>query len=60
MDLGLEGYILKSAILDVEAFEQKEFSIDNEELQAEFRKLPDIKNRLFFGSITEETARRFE
>jgi uncharacterized protein (TIGR04255 family) len=47
-------------ILDIDVFKQKESGFAELEIWQTFKQLRDLKNRLFFDSITEETARLFE
>ena len=47
-------------ILDIDVFEQKETGFDEGDIWARFEQLRDVKNRVFFDSITEETARLYE
>ncbi|PIU22973.1 MAG: hypothetical protein COT13_05545 [Chloroflexi bacterium CG08_land_8_20_14_0_20_45_12] len=47
-------------ILDIDVFKQKESGFDELEMWQAFEQFRDLKNRIFFGSITEETARLFE
>ncbi len=47
-------------ILDIDVFKQGDFPIDNKEIWYIFEKLRDMKNRIFFSSITEKAARLFE
>lgn len=47
-------------ILDIDVFEVKESGFDKEKVWPEFEQLRSFKNRIFFKSITEETARLYE
>lgn len=47
-------------ILDVDAYKFGEFDSNNDDIWPIFEELHDIKNQIFFNSITEETARLFE
>jgi uncharacterized protein (TIGR04255 family) len=47
-------------ILDIDAYKKDDLELDDEELRSLFDKLRDMKNRIFFNSITEKTARLFE
>ncbi len=47
-------------ILDIDVYKQGDFPIDNKEMWYIFEKLRDMKNRIFFSSITEKAARLFE
>lgn len=43
-------------ILDIDAFFHKELAMDSDELWAQLEKLRNLKNKVFFESITEKTA----
>ena len=47
-------------ILDIDAFRQKDFGFRESEIWPTFKQLHDFKNRIFFDSIREATARLFE
>ena len=47
-------------ILDIDAYKQGEFDSNNGDIWPIFEELYEIKNQIFFNSITEETARLFE
>jgi len=47
-------------ILDIDVFEVKASGFDEEKVWPEFEKLRSFKNRIFFESITEKTARLYE
>jgi len=47
-------------ILDIDVFKVKDLGFDKENVWAEFEQLRDVKNRIFFESITEETVRLYE
>lgn len=47
-------------LLDIDVFKKKESGFNNEDMWSEFEELRRLKNRIFFNSITEETARLFE
>jgi uncharacterized protein (TIGR04255 family) len=47
-------------ILDIDVYRARQYDIDNEKIQSEFEELRQLKNKIFFGSITEKTARLFE
>ncbi len=47
-------------ILDIDVYKLMEFDVDNGEIWSIFEKIHDIKNQIFFNSITEKTARLFE
>ena len=47
-------------ILDIDAYKQKELGFDESAIWLTLGQLRDLKNRIFFDSITEETARLFE
>ncbi|MDD5037957.1 MAG: TIGR04255 family protein [Dehalococcoidales bacterium] len=47
-------------ILDIDVFKIQESGFDIEDIWSEFEQLRGIKNRVFFESITEKTARLYE
>lgn len=47
-------------ILDIDVYKQEDFEIGEERVWPIFNELRNMKNRIFFGSITEETIRIFE
>ena len=47
-------------ILDIDVFKLKETGFEESSIWPEFEKLRDFKNRIFFESITEKTARLYE
>lgn len=47
-------------ILDIDVYKQKELGFDESDIWLTFGQLHDLKNRIFFDSITEETARLYE
>ncbi|MCK4304152.1 MAG: TIGR04255 family protein [Candidatus Eisenbacteria sp.] len=47
-------------LLDVDAYAQEEHAPNSSALEPRFRQLHELKNRIFFGSITEKTAEMFE
>ena len=49
-----------AVILDIDAFKQGEFAIDDPAIEETFKRLRDFKNLIFFNSLTEETVRQFE
>ena len=49
-----------TVILDIDVFKQKESGFVELEIWQIFKQLRDLKNRIFFDSITEETASLFE
>ena len=49
-----------SVLLDIDAFKECDLSPSDAQLREGFEALHDFKNEIFFGSITEETARMFE
>ncbi|MBC8419651.1 MAG: TIGR04255 family protein [Desulfobacterales bacterium] len=49
-----------SLILDIDVYKSQDFSPDSEDMWAFFEQFRELKNRIFFQSITEETARLFE
>lgn len=49
-----------TVIIDVDAYKAGEFVPQTDDIWMVFNHLRDLKNRIFFGSITEKTARMFE
>lgn len=49
-----------TVILDIDVFKQKESGFGEREIWQTFNQLRGLKNRIFFDSITEKTARLFE
>ena len=47
-------------ILDIDAYKQSEFAIDDPMIEGTLQQLRDFKNQIFFNSLTEETLRQFE
>ena len=47
-------------ILDIDVFKFNELGIKMENIWADFERLHAMKNRIFFESITENTARLYE
>jgi len=47
-------------ILDIDVYKQKEFDINNEEIWSVFEQLHEMKNQIFFNSITEKTVELFK
>lgn len=47
-------------ILDIDVFKLKETGFEESSIWPEFEELRDFKNRIFFESITEKTARLYE
>jgi len=47
-------------ILDIDVFKVSEGGINDESIWPTFDRLRELKNRIFFGLITEETTRLFE
>ncbi|MDY7000560.1 MAG: TIGR04255 family protein [Thermodesulfobacteriota bacterium] len=47
-------------ILDIDAYKQCELDVNSEDMWLIFGQLHDMKNKIFFGSITEKTAGLFE
>ncbi len=47
-------------ILDIDVFKRKEFHIGDEDMWRTFEQIRNLKNKIFFGSITEKTAMLFE
>ena len=50
-----------AAILDIDAFLQREFAnMGDPAIKQTFNRLRELKNRIFFNSLPEQTLRRFE
>jgi len=49
-----------SLILDIDVYKSQDFSPDSQDMWSFFEQFHELKNRIFFQSITEETARLFE
>jgi uncharacterized protein (TIGR04255 family) len=49
-----------TVIVDIDVYRRRQFEVDDEKLRSEFEELRQLKNRIFFSSITEKTARLFE
>jgi uncharacterized protein (TIGR04255 family) len=47
-------------ILDIDVHRSRQYEIADERIGSEFEELRQLKNRIFFSSITEKTARLFE
>jgi uncharacterized protein (TIGR04255 family) len=47
-------------VVDIDAFQVGDFAVSSRELRPILDALRDLKNAVFFGSITEEAARGFE
>jgi uncharacterized protein (TIGR04255 family) len=47
-------------IIDIDVYKRMELDTVRDEIWQVFEQLRDLKNNIFFGSITEETARMFE
>lgn len=47
-------------ILDIDAFRKEEISTDDPDLWTRLEELREIKNRVFFGSLTQETVELYE
>jgi uncharacterized protein (TIGR04255 family) len=47
-------------ILDIDVYRRRQFEVDDEKMRSEFEELRQLKDRIFFSSITEKTARLFE
>jgi uncharacterized protein (TIGR04255 family) len=47
-------------ILDIDVYRARQYEIDNEKIKSEFEELHRLKNKIFFGSITEKAARLFD
>jgi len=49
-----------TVVLDIDSFKTGDFNVSNGEIWETFANLHNIKNQMFFSSITDETARLFE
>jgi len=49
-----------SVILDIDAFKQREFVVNDPEIGETLSRLREFKNLIFFGSLTEEILRQFQ
>jgi uncharacterized protein (TIGR04255 family) len=49
-----------TVVLDIDSYKTGDFNVSNGEMWDIFANLHNIKNQVFFNSITEETARLFE
>lgn len=47
-------------ILDIDVYRVRQYEINDEKIGSDFEELRQLKNRIFFSSITEKTARLFE
>lgn len=47
-------------ILDIDAYKQEELDLTDASIREVFHDLRDLKNKIFFNSITEDAARLFE
>ena len=47
-------------ILDIDVYRARQYEIDDEKMKLEFEELRQLKNKIFFSSITEKTAGLFE
>lgn len=47
-------------ILDIDVYKIHDYNIDDKEIWETFEKLRDMKNHIFFNSLTDETVRLFE
>ena len=59
MERGTEANTV-NVILDIDAYKLGRFDPESEELGVVLGQLRELKNTIFFGSITEKTARLFE
>jgi uncharacterized protein (TIGR04255 family) len=50
----------RAVILDIDAFKQDEYSVDDPAVLETLNVLRSFKNRIFFNSITDECLRQFE
>jgi len=49
-----------TVILDIDAYKEGEFSVEDPAIERTFIQLRAFKNLIFFNSVTEETLRQFE
>jgi uncharacterized protein (TIGR04255 family) len=49
-----------TVILDIDAYKEGEFSVEDPAIERTFSQLRAFKNLIFFNSVTEETLRQFE
>lgn len=49
-----------TVILDIDAYKEAEFSLEDPAIEPTFNQLRAFKNLVFFNSVTEETLRQFE
>lgn len=49
-----------AVILDIDAFMEREFSVDDPAIEQTFGQLREFKNLIFFNSLTDDALRRFE
>jgi len=49
-----------TVVLDIDSFKTGDFSVSNDKMWDIFANLHNIKNQIFFNSITDETTRLFE
>ena len=49
-----------TVVLDIDSFKTGDFNVSNGEMWNIFANLHNLKNQIFFNSITDETARLFE
>jgi len=49
-----------SVILDIDAFKESEFAVNDPEIGETLNRLREFKNLIFFGSLTEEILRQFQ
>lgn len=49
-----------SVLIDIDAYKTQEQGFSDDQVRPTFEALRALKNRIFFGSITEETARRYD
>ncbi len=47
-------------LLDIDSHIRRDFDSDDADIKSKFMELREMKNRIFFASITEETARMFD
>lgn len=47
-------------ILDIDVYKQEEYKVDDERIWSEFTNIRDMKNKIFFNSITEKAKELFK
>jgi len=57
--LGIHYFGGRPIIFDLDVFQQRTFEPTSPEIWEQFAKLRELRNRVFFGSITERTKEMF-